>query len=142
MKFKLAVVALVGIALTGAFRAVSAQEKTQWDGIFTAEQAKRGEAVFSESCSPCHGPELGGSDLAPALTGADFASNWNDMKVADLFDRVSQTMPLSAPGSLTAPQYADVVSFILQKSGAPAGTTELPPKKDALTSIKFVAKKP
>jgi mono/diheme cytochrome c family protein len=142
MKFKLAVVALVGIALTGAFRAVSAQEKTQWDGIFTAEQAKRGEAVFGESCSPCHGPELGGSDLAPALTGADFASNWNDMKVADLFDRVSQTMPLSAPGSLTAPQYADVVSFILQKSGAPAGTTELPPKKDALTSIKFVAKKP
>ena len=142
MKFKLAVVALVGIALTGAFRAVSAQEKTQWDGIFTAEQAKRGEAVFGESCSPCHGPELGGSDLAPALTGADFASNWNDMKVADLFDRVSQTMPLSAPGSLTAPQYADVVSFILQKSGAPAGTTELPAKKDALTSIKFVAKKP
>ena len=142
MKFKLAVVALVGIALTGAFRAVSAQEKTQWDGIFTAEQAKRGEMVFGDSCAPCHGPELGGSDLAPALTGADFASNWNDMKISDLFDRVSQTMPLSAPGSLTAPQYADVVSFILQKSGAPAGTTELPPKKDALTSIKFVAKKP
>ena len=142
MKFKLAVVALVGIALTGAFRAVSAQEKTQWDGIFTAEQAKRGETVYSDSCVPCHGPDLGGSDLAPALTGADFASNWNDMKISDLFDRVSQTMPLSAPGSLTAPQYADVVSFILQKSGAPAGTTELPPKKDALTSIKFAAKKP
>ncbi len=98
--------------------------------------------MYGDSCVPCHGPDLGGSDLAPALTGADFASNWNDMKIADLFDRVSQTMPLSAPGSLTAPQYADVVSFILQKSGAPAGTTELPAKKDALTSIKFVAKKP
>jgi len=142
MKFKLAVVAIVGIALAGAFRAVSAQEKTQWDGIFTAEQAKRGETVYSDSCVPCHGPDLGGSDLAPALTGADFASNWNDMKISDLFDRVSQTMPLSAPGSLTAPQYADVVSFILQKSGAPAGTAELPAKKDALTSIKFAAKKP
>ena len=56
------------------------------------------------------------------------------MKISDFFDRVSQTMPLSAPGSLTAPQYADVVAFILQKSGAPAGTTELPAKKDALTS--------
>ena len=142
MKFKLAVVVLVGIAVGGAFRAVSAQEKTQWDGIFTAEQAKRGEAVYGDSCVPCHGPDLGGSDLAPALTGADFASNWNDMKISDFFDRVSQTMPLSSPGSLTAPQYADVVSFILQKSGAPAGTTELPAKKDALTAIKFVAKKP
>jgi len=142
MKFKLAVVALVGIAVAGAFRAVSAQEKTQWDGIYTAEQAKRGEAVYTDVCSPCHGPDLGGTDLAPALTGADFASNWNDMKISDLFDRVSQTMPLSSPGSLSAQQYADVISFILQKSGAPAGTTELPSTKEPLTSIKFVAKKP
>ena len=142
MKFKFAVVVLVGMAVVGAFRAVSAQEQTQWDGIFTAEQAKRGEAVYGDSCIQCHGPDLGGTDLAPALSGADFASNWNDMKIGDLFDRVSQTMPLSSPGSLTAPQYADVVSFILQKSGAPAGTTELPAKKDSLTSIKFAAKKP
>jgi mono/diheme cytochrome c family protein len=142
MKFKLAVVALVVIAVAGAFRAVSAQEKTQWDGIYTAEQAKRGEAVYTDVCVPCHGPDLGGTDLAPALTGADFATNWNDMKIADLFDRVSQTMPLSAPGSLTAQQYADVIGFIMQKSGAPAGTMEIPPKKEALTTIKFVAKKP
>ena len=142
MKLTFAVVALVGIAMAGAFRAVSAQEKTQWDGIYTAEQAKRGETVYGDSCVPCHGQDLGGTDLAPALTGADFASNWNDMKIGDLFDRVSQTMPLSSPGSLSAQQYADVVAFIMQKSGAPAGTTELPAKKDALSSVKFVAKKP
>ena len=81
--------------------------------------------VYNASCVPCHGPDLGGSDLAPALTGNDFMTNWNDMKMSDLFDRVSQSMPLSAPGSLTAQQYADVSSFILQKSGAPAGTTDL-----------------
>jgi mono/diheme cytochrome c family protein len=143
MKFKLAVVALVGIAVAGgAFRAVSAQEKTQWDGVYTADQAKRGEMVFGDSCAVCHGADLGGSDLAPALTGGDFATNWNDMKIGDFFDRVSQTMPLSSPGSLSAQQYADVVSFILQKSGAPAGTTDLASTKDALSSIKFVAKKP
>jgi mono/diheme cytochrome c family protein len=142
MKLKLAVVALVGIAAAGAFLAVSAQEQTQWNGIYTAEQAKRGETVYADSCQACHGADLGGSDLAPTLTGGDFATNWNDKKLADFFDRVSQTMPLSSPGSLTAPQYADVISFILQKSGAPAGTTELPSKKDALTAIKFVAKKP
>ncbi len=142
MKFKFAVVALVVLAVVGAFRAVSAQEKTQWDGIYTAEQAKRGEMVYSDVCSPCHGPDLGGTDLAPALSGADFAMNWNDMKLADLFDRVSQTMPLSAPGSLSAQQYADVIGFIMQKSGAPAGTTEIPTKKEGLTTVKFAAKKP
>ena len=142
MRFKLVVVALIGIAVAGAFRAVSAQEKTQWDGIYTAEQAKRGDMVYNDSCVPCHGPDLGGSDLAPALTGNDFMTNWNGMKMSDLFDRVSQSMPLSEPGSLTAQQYADVISFILQKSGAPAGTTDLPSTKEPLTSVKLVAKKP
>ena len=142
MKFKLAVVALVGIALAGAFRAVSAQEKTQWDGIYTAEQAKRGETVYQRFVRAMSWSRSGRDDLAPALTGADFAIELERHEIGDLFDRVSQTMPLSAPGSLTAPQYADVVWFILQKSGAPAGTTELPTKKDALTSIKFAAKKP
>jgi mono/diheme cytochrome c family protein len=142
MKFKLAVVALVGIAVAGAFRGVSAQEKTQWDGVYTAEQAKRGETAYADSCVPCHGQDLAGTDLAPALTGGDFATNWNDMKIADFFDRVAQTMPLSSPGSLTAQQYADVVAFILQKSGAPVGTTELPSMKEPLASIKFVAKQP
>ena len=142
MRFKFVVVALIGIAVAGAFRAVSAQEKTQWDGIYTAEQAKRGDMVYNDSCVPCHGPDLGGSDLAPTLTGNDFMTNWNGMKMSDLFDRVSQSMPLSSPGSLSAQQYADVISFILQKSGAPAGTTDLPSTKDALTSVKIVAKKP
>ena len=142
MRFQLAVVALVGLSVAGAFQAVSAQEKTQWDGIYTAEQAKRGEAVYGDVCVPCHGPDLAGTDLAPSLTGADFAMNWNDMKVADLFDRVSTTMPLTAPGSLMARQYSDVIAFILQKAGAPAGTTELPSAKEPLSSMKFVAKKP
>ena len=142
MKLKFAAVALVGIAAAGAFRAVSAQEKTQWDGIYTEAQAGRGATVYSDVCAPCHGPDLGGSDLAPALTGNDFMTNWNDLKVAELFDRMATTMPLTAPGSLTAPQYADVLAFVLQKTGAPAGATELPAKKEELDSVKLLAKKP
>jgi len=142
MKLKLAAVALVAIVAASEFRAVSAQGKTQWDGIFTAAQAERGAMVYNDTCVPCHGPDLGGSDLAPSLTGADFAMNWNDMNVAELFDRVSMSMPLTAPGSLTAQQYADVVAFVLQKNGAPAGAEEMPAKKELLSAVKFTAKKP
>lgn len=142
MKLKLAAVALVGIAVAGAFHVVAAQERTQWDGIYTAAQAERGATVYNDTCVPCHGPDLAGTDLAPALVGNDFMTNWNDMKVADLFDRVAMTMPLTAPGSLTGPQYADVLAFVLQKTGAPAGGTELPAKKELLDSVKFAAKKP
>jgi hypothetical protein len=30
----------------------------------------------------------------------------------------------------------------MQKSGAPAGTTEIPTKKEGLATVKFAAKKP
>lgn len=142
MKLKLAVVVLVGIAAAGAVGAVSAQEQSQWDGVYTAEQAKRGEAVYTESCAVCHGPDLGGSDLAPALTGNEFSANWNNMKIGDLYDRISKSMPLSSPASLTAQQYADLIAFILQKGTAPAGATELPAKMEPLSAIKFVGTPP
>jgi len=141
MKLKFAIVVLAGIA-AGVFGSVSAQEQSQWDGVYTAEQATRGEVVYTESCSVCHGPDLGGSDLAPALAGNEFSANWNNMKVGDLYDRVSKSMPLSAPASLTAQQYADLIAFILQKGKAPAGTTELPAKMEPLNAIKFVGTPP
>jgi mono/diheme cytochrome c family protein len=142
LKFAVVAIALVGIVVAGALRQVSAQEKSQWDGIYTAEQAKRGEVVYNDTCVPCHGPDLGGSDLAPALAGNEFAANWNNLKIGDLYNRVSQSMPLSAPGSLTAQQYADVIAFMLEKGSAPAGTTELATTKEPLDSIKYIATKP
>ena len=142
MRFKIAVVVLVGIGVAGAFGAVSAQEKSQWDGVYTAEQAKRGEAVYTEACSACHAPNLAGSDLAPPLAGNEFAANWNNMKIGDLYARISQSMPLSAPASLTAQQYADLIAFILQVGKAPAGSEELPATKEPLDSIKFVESPP
>lgn len=143
MKLKFVVVALVWIAsVVAAFAVVSAQEKTQWDGIYTAEQAKRGEQVYNDFCVPCHGADMAGTDLAPPLAGAQFASNWNNLKIGDLFERISKSMPLSAPASLTAQQYADVVAFVLQRGNAPAGTTELPTQMEPLNSIKFVETSP
>ena len=46
------------IALTLLFTmAAAAQEKpvrTVWDGVYTNDQAKRGEAVFAVRCLACH----------------------------------------------------------------------------------------
>ena len=43
------------------------QEKSVWDGVFTAEQADRGAAAYKTSCSECHGGDLMGDGFAPAL---------------------------------------------------------------------------
>src|SRR6201999_2454674 len=39
------------------------------DGIYTADQAKRGEAAFKKQCSSCHGEALDGVAPSPPLSG-------------------------------------------------------------------------
>ena len=62
-----------------------------WDGIYTEEQAKRGRALYSETCAACHAADLSGGEMAPALAGTDFMSNWNGLSVDDLFERIKVT---------------------------------------------------
>jgi mono/diheme cytochrome c family protein len=102
---------------------VAAQEKTVWSGIFTVEQATRGKATAEATCGSCHAPTMLG-DLAPALTGEDFIGHWYDAKLSELVDKV-QTMPADAPGSLKPEEYADVVAYMLQLNGFPAGQETL-----------------
>ena len=149
MKIKFAVLALVGIGAIGAFGAVGAhatlwaqEAKTSWDGIYTEEQAKRGEPLYSVHCASCHGPDLTGGEMAPGLTGGEFSANWNELSIGDLFERIRVSMPQNDPGSLTRQQNADVLSFILAKGNFPAGQTELATQTEVLKQIKFVSTKP
>lgn len=142
MKFKFVWVVLAGIAVAGAFGAVSAQEKTQWDGIYTVEQAQRGDQLYAEHCATCHGPDLSGGEMAPGLTGGDFAANWNDLNLGQLFDRIKMSMPQNNPGSLNRQQVADIIAFVMSKSNFPAGTSELSTQAEELTAIKFLGTKP
>ena len=113
-----------------------------WSGAYTDAQAKRGEALYAERCASCHAPDLSGLDQAPPLTGSDFMTEWNDLSANDLFERVRISMKADKPGSLTRPQVADVVAFILSKDGFPSGSAELPTDADALKAIRYLAKKP
>ena len=86
----------------------------------------------------CHGASLEGVEMAPPLTGPEFYSNWGDMLVSDLFERINRTMPQSAPGSLSRRQDADILAFILSFNQAAAGSGELPADIDALKTIRIV----
>ena len=120
---------------------VAVQSKTALDSVYTAAQAKRGEALYTNSCASCHAPDLSGSGQASPLTGKDFNEGWNGQTLADLFDRIQTTMPADAPGSLKPADTADVMAFILSKAMFPAGETELPAEIAALKGIKYVAPK-
>lgn len=112
---------------------------TTLDGIYTDAQAQRGADQFATNCAPCHGGTLQGNGEAPALTGAEFTSDWIGLTVGDLFDRIRTTMPQDAPGKLSRDQYADILAFILKANGYPAGQKELDKRSEYLKAIGFVA---
>lgn len=119
-----------------------AESHSVWDGVYTEEQAKRGEAVYQKECAACHGAQLTGGESAPPLTGGVFQANWNGLTLGDLFDRIRKTMPLSKPNSLPRQQVADVLAFMLSNNKFPAGKAELYRQSEMLKEIRFETKKP
>ena len=118
------------------------QSRTIWDRVYTADQAKRGQATYSAQCSACHGAMLDGIDAAPSLSGGWFMSHWDSVSLSDMVDRIRVSMPLSNPGSLSRQQVVDVLSYILSVNGVPPGEAELPPEPARLSQIWFKAAKP
>lgn len=132
---------LVLASLTTTLSAQSA-DRSVWDGVYTAEQAKRGEALYASNCASCHGSALGGGESAPPLTGGEFMANWNGLTVGDLFDRIRVSMPADRPGQLGRQQNADILAFMLSVSQFPAGKSELEHQSEVLKQIRIEAEKP
>jgi len=93
-------------------------------GIYTAAQAKRGQVFYQDFCEACHGPALAGDTAAP-LVGPKFDEGWAGRTYRDLFEKIRTTMPPDAPGTITRPQTAAILSYKLSLEGFPAGSTEL-----------------
>ena len=105
------------------------------NGVFTAQQVGRGKALYNQSCAGCHLEDLTGKDAAPALIAGTFSSHFGGAPIGDLVNRVRTTMPQSSPNSLTLQGYLDIVAYLLQANGAPAGAQELSGDSPALKNL-------
>ena len=103
---------------------VNAEQVTVWAGVFTAEQSARGRAHFNASCSSCHTQSDTGSDI-PELEGEAFLEDWGEDNLNSLFELISNSMPAREPGSLTEEVYVEIVAYMLESNGFPAGDQEL-----------------
>ena len=106
-------------------------------GLFAAPQAARGATVYSAQCASCHGSDLGGIGQNPPLAGEEFLSKYQGESVVALYDTIHTSMPATNPGSLTRPQTADVLAYILSSNKYLAGTTELPSDDESLKKIQL-----
>lgn len=112
-----------------------AVQVSQWDGVYTEEQAGRGEGLYRENCSMCHGLNLAGTVLAPALAGPAFTAKWNRRPLSMVFDVIQTRMPLNLSGHLSPQQNADVLAYMLKRGESPAGSRELAPTPSALGAV-------
>lgn len=145
---KIAAVALFALAAVGVQHSARGAEqvvqplRSVWEGVYTEEQARRGEALYSRECAVCHGIDLTGADEVPALSGPAFLANWDGLTTGDLFERVRVSMPPNKQGRLNRQQIADILSHVLNINSFPTGKTELDPKAEMLKQIRIVATKP
>lgn len=135
MQIKFAMGAALGLAVLAAAAISEDAARNASDGVFTVEQAKRGQTSFAANCAICHGDDLSGSESGPSLSGEDFTLTWKGHKAGEIVDRIQKTMPSNAPGTLSRAQATDLTAYILSFNKYPAGATELPSDAGSLQQI-------
>jgi mono/diheme cytochrome c family protein len=108
--------------------AIVAQNKTSVKvGVYTAAQADRGQSLFRSKCASCHAPNRFTDDF--------FYQSFAGKPLFEMFDVISDSMPEDNPGSMKKEEYVDVIAYLLKLNNFPAGATELPIDKEALSAI-------
>lgn len=111
------------------------------DGVYSAAQARRGEALYEEPCGRCHGVSLNGApddpDMLPAppVAGPKFLRAWDGRTLAALYRYTRTTMPAMNPGYLSDEDVVDILAYMLFVSGLPAGERALEPDLAGLARI-------
>jgi mono/diheme cytochrome c family protein len=140
-----AIVAVSAAAVFGVSTLTYAQQAAQrsvWTGVYTQAQADRGKVLFGNNCAKCHGEGLAGMDEIPPLQGPHFMADWETQSIADLVQRIHNTMPLDNPGALSNASSTDVVAYLMLENGIPAGNTELPVDSSMQSQIRIDPNKP
>ena len=132
---------LCAVALAGGSAASlqAGQSPALSDGVYTVDQARRGQALYGAQCVSCHGEKLEGV-VGPMLAGNEFTSAWGGRSLAELVDKIQNTMPQQAPGSLSRPQSIEITAYILQAGNFKSGQSAL--ADTALKLVSFPAARP
>jgi mono/diheme cytochrome c family protein len=115
---------MLGMSCSIACAFAVAQRAPGSAGWYTKAQAVTGAKAYQKTCAGFHGAKLQGG-MAPALVGKQFWLTYGGKKVSTLWSTVHTQMPMMAPGSVSAKNSTDIMAFLLQRNGLPAGTVPL-----------------
>jgi sarcosine oxidase len=98
-------------------------------GVYSQAQASRGAETYRKHCSACH--------ASADHSGEAFQTTWGGRSAAELFDYLRTTMPNDNPGRLSRGQYTEIVAYLLQLNGMPAGPRSLSSETTRLEQIRI-----
>jgi len=106
-------------------------------GLYSKAQADRGAEEYRNACAHCHATDLLGDvrQEIPSLAESDFMVRWGGRPLGRLFAMIRTDMPADRPGQLPARAYGDILAYILEVNGFPAGTQDLPADEERLDAI-------
>lgn len=107
-----------------------ADPRTVNDGVYTEDQADKGETLYAQHCLLCHDKKY----FRPVL------KRWEGQPIGVLYTVLSTSMPESNPGFLTEKEYVDILAYILSLSRYAPGDTELDYKDGALNELTVEAR--
>ena len=132
--FAIALALPIGVRAQTAPKSVSASRS-----YYSDAQASRGKQQYAQYCAQCHMGNLKGAGTAPALVGDDFLHDY--YSVGDLFSKVNVTMPGDNVHGLSTDNYLNIIAYLLQANGLPAGTENLKGDVSAMKRMAIVERK-
>ncbi|MFI5244493.1 MAG: c-type cytochrome [Gemmatimonadales bacterium] len=115
------------LAQDSSAKIVPSNALTTLTGVYTEQQASRGESIYRTMCLACH------DDWDH--TGAAFKQNWDTRTAFDLFEIIRTTMPNDNPGTLPREDYASIVAYLFKVNKMPSGRKPLPSDSTGLKQI-------
>jgi cytochrome c len=132
----------VTVSVTMSNQVEAQENRTVWNGVYTEEQAVRGEQVYQDECTFCHLDDLQGDSFATPLIDDAFTIRWNGGNLGDLMTVIQVTMPADRPDTLSNEAVADVIAFLLKMNDYPAGDNELQSDPADLKTVIFTEAAP
>lgn len=111
-----------GTAVQGA-----ALQATTNSGIYTKAQADGARAQYQKICADCHAFTVAAKKKPKDLPLGDepFFDTWTGRPVADLINVIHLTMPNDGSAVVSEKEAVDLVAYMLQQNGFPAGSKPL-----------------
>jgi hypothetical protein len=109
------------------YRSTGQDQKTTNDGVYTKAQADGARAQIEKICAACH-PFTVAAKKKPKdvpLGDEPFFENWEGRSLDAIVTTIVLTMPNDGSGVVSDAEAVDLVAYILQQNGFPAGETAL-----------------